>query len=115
LEICPLDRNTEIFTDSDYSIKCVRDWYKNWQKNGWLTASRKPVENRDLIEEIRKLIEERDAAGVLTNFKWVKGHSDDVGNTAADSLAVQGAEMARMLIANGGSARVVRLDDDGVE
>jgi ribonuclease HI len=113
LEICPLNRNTEIFSDSDYSIKCVRDWYKNWQKNGWHTASRRPVENRDLIEEVRKLIDERDAAGVLTNFNWIKGHADDVGNTAADALAVQGAEIARKMLAeNGGSVGGVRLDED---
>jgi ribonuclease HI len=117
LDICPLNRNTEIFSDSDYSIKCVRDWYKNWQKNGWVTSSRKPVENRDLIEEIRKSIDERDAAGVLTNFKWIKGHADDVGNTAADFLAVQGAETARrLMLANGGVIGGGALaDDNGVE
>ncbi|KAJ9622380.1 hypothetical protein H2203_006599 [Taxawa tesnikishii (nom. ined.)] len=101
------DRRILICTDSNYSIKCVTEWYLRWRDNGWLNASKKPVENKDLIEKIVLEIEERDQiAGLesrdprghnMVKFQWVKGHKDDEGNIAADRLAVQGAQDARQL------------------
>jgi len=62
----------------------------NWQRNGWMTRDG-PVKNKDLVQAIRALLSERDARGVPTQFTWVKGHSSDAGNHAADGLAVAGA------------------------
>lgn len=95
LEIAPKDRDLEIITDSNYSINCVTAWYKNWMKKGWKTSTNKDVENQDLIKEIRKKIEERDAEEVVTTFTWIKGHDNDPGNEAADRLAVAGAHLGR--------------------
>lgn len=91
IEIAPIDRHVMIVTDSQYSINCATKWYKKWKDNGWQTSDRKPVENRDLIEPIVKKIEERRKVDSETNFEWVKGHAGDLGNTAADHLAVQGS------------------------
>ncbi|KAI1614789.1 ribonuclease H-like domain-containing protein [Exophiala viscosa] len=95
LNIAPLHRDVTIYTDSKYSIDCVTNWYKNWQKNNWTNAKGKPVENKDLVVDIREKIEERDQFSKGTFFVWVKGHKDNVGNIAADRLAVEGAMMAR--------------------
>ncbi|KAK7711707.1 hypothetical protein SLS57_008000 [Botryosphaeria dothidea] len=95
LDITPLQRDAEIFTDSSYGINCVTVWYKNWRKNNWVTAAKKPVENKDLVEPIVARIEEREKVGTKTIFTWLKGHADDPGNTAADALAVQGARNAQ--------------------
>jgi ribonuclease HI len=95
LEIVPKDRNIEIVTDSNYSINCCEVWYKSWQKNGWTTSAGGPVLNKDLVVAIRELIEERDKNGAATNFHWIKGHSADPGNEAADKLAVSGAFAGR--------------------
>jgi ribonuclease HI len=94
LELAPRHRDVTIHTDSRYSIDCVTTWYKGWKRNGWLTASKKPVENRDLIQDVRNKIEERQSLGCETYFVWVKGHSGDPGNMEADRLAVQGAGQA---------------------
>lgn len=51
--------------------------------------------NKDLVVLIRALIKERDGQGSKTEFEWVKGHSNDPGNEAADQLAVAGARMTR--------------------
>lgn len=83
----------EIVTDSSYSINCSTDWYKNWIKHDWKTSTGKLVENKDLVQAIRKLIDER--GKVLTKFTWIKGHNDDPGNEAADRLAVAGAMAKR--------------------
>lgn len=97
LDITPLNRNVTIYTDSRYSIDCVTNWYKNWVRNKWMTAKNKPVENKDLIMDIRQKIDEREHLKSGTFFVWVKGHANDEGNTAADRLAVEGALMGRGL------------------
>ncbi|KIW99455.1 uncharacterized protein Z518_11194 [Rhinocladiella mackenziei CBS 650.93] len=91
LDITPRHREVTIYTDSKYAIDCVTNWYRTWRKNGWVNAKGKPVENKDLIVEIRHRIEEREQLNKATYFVWVKGHKDDVGNIAADRLAVEGA------------------------
>lgn len=60
-----------------------------------MTAKNKPVENKDLIMDIRQKIEERESLKSRTYFFWVKGHANDEGNSAADRLAVEGAMMGR--------------------
>ncbi|KAL9106202.1 MAG: hypothetical protein Q9227_008735 [Pyrenula ochraceoflavens] len=114
LEIAPRHRDVTIFTDSRYAIDCVTNWYKNWEKNGWVTAAKKPVENKELVQEVRELIEARDWANKQTLFNWVKGHNDDPGNVAADRLAINGARSN--LLSNGNvGARKDALDDEGQE
>jgi ribonuclease HI len=96
LEIAPSHRDVTIFTDSRYSIDCVTNWYKNWQSNGWVNSKGKPVENRDVVQEIREKIHDRDECGKQTLFVWVKGHSTEKGNIEADRLAVEGARKSLM-------------------
>lgn len=85
----------QIFTDSQYAINCVVSWAPGWEKKGWVTAQGEEVKNQDLIKAIRERLQEREAAGTQTVFKWVKGHANDAGNSAADALAVQGAKAAK--------------------
>ncbi|TKA64464.1 hypothetical protein B0A49_07084 [Cryomyces minteri] len=97
IEIAPRDRDIVIFSDSNYAINCVTEWYKKWRLSGWINSSGKPVDNKDLVESIVNKIEERiNDYGVQTIFKWLKGHANDPGNVAADELAVQGAREAQL-------------------
>jgi ribonuclease HI len=80
-----------VHTDSKYAIDCVTNWFVNWQKRGWKNAQGKPVENKDLIEDILKIIEDRHLCRAMTNFEWVKGHAGQAQNEEADRLAVAGA------------------------
>jgi ribonuclease HI len=95
LDMVPLDRDTTIHSDSAYSIKCATEWGPRWAAGGWVTAARKPVENRDLVEELLWRVRAREACGARTRFKWVKGHAEEEGNVQADRLAVQGAMASR--------------------
>ena len=90
LEILELAQDCEIRTDSKYSIQCVTEWYINWEKNGWKTATG-PVKNQDIVQQVRDRLDERETNGGRTQFIWVKGHDTDRGNHAADRLAVAGA------------------------
>ena len=94
MEIVPRNRDASIITDSKYAIDCVTTWYVNWRKNGWKTANGKPVENKDLVENIVAKIEARQALKVQTSFEWIKGHANNPGNVEADKLAVDGARKA---------------------
>lgn len=75
----------DLTTDSQYVRKGVLEWMKNWKKNGWKTASRKPVKNADLWQRLDQLTE-----GHQISWHWVKGHSGHPSNELADQLANQG-------------------------
>ena len=84
-------KNVEItiFTDSKYVIDGITKWIFGWLKNNWSTASKKPVANRLLWEELLDLTKNQNVEWV-----WVKGHTGVFGNEKADSLAVKGREGA---------------------
>lgn len=59
-----------VFSDSSYLMDCFRKkWYAGWQKNGWKTAGKKPVENQDLWKQLLPYIDRHDIS-----FFRVKGH-----------------------------------------
>ena len=84
LDIAPRHRDVTIYTGSKYAIDCVTKWYKGWQRNGWLNAKGKSVENRDLVKELKGALEEREEGRRGTYFVWVKGHAGDEGKAAAE-------------------------------
>ena len=64
------DQKIEVFCDSSYLMDCFRKkWYERWLKNGWMTSGKKPVENREIWEELLPFLEEHDFT-----FYRVKGH-----------------------------------------
>ena len=74
--------DVELYTDSEYVKNGITSWIKKWVKNGWMTASKKEVKNRDLWEKIYSLTSEH-----TINWRWVKGHSGDPDNERCDLLA----------------------------
>ncbi len=78
-----------LYTDSQYVKNGITQWIEGWKRNGWRTAARKPVKNRDLWEVLDAL-----ASGREIEWRWVKGHAGDPGNERADELARQGAVQA---------------------
>lgn len=76
-----------IFTDSQYVKNGINQWIINWKKNGWKTATKKPVKNKELWKELDGLVQQH-----VVNWKWVKGHSGNPGNERADQLANKGIE-----------------------
>jgi ribonuclease HI len=44
--------SVELWTDSQYVQKGVTEWLENWKKRGWKTASKDPVKNADLWQEL---------------------------------------------------------------
>ena len=75
----------DLYTDSVYVKDGITKWLSNWKSNGWRTASKKPVANQDLWEQLDQAVSDHQV-----NWHWVKGHSGDPGNERADELANQG-------------------------
>mgnify|MGYP001312793582 CR=1 FL=1 len=71
-----------LFTDSQYVKNGIESWINNWKKNGWKTASKKPVKNKELWVKLDLLIAKHNVI-----WKWVKGHAGNLYNEKADLLA----------------------------
>ena len=71
-----------IYTDSIYLKNGITTWIKNWEKNGWKSANKKPVKNKDLWTTLNKLSKDK-----IISWKWVKGHAGNKYNEMADKLA----------------------------
>jgi len=80
----------EIHTDSQYLRDGVTRWIHGWKRNGWKTASRAPVKNQELWQELDRLAAVHDV-----QWRWVKGHAGHPENERADALARRGVEEAR--------------------
>ena len=79
-----------LHTDSTYVKDGLTKWIHGWKRNGWKTAAKKPVKNKDLWQDLEAACERHEMKWV-----WVKGHAGDEGNETADALARLGAEEAR--------------------
>lgn len=74
-------------TDSQYVRQGVTQWIHNWKRNGWRTASKSPVKNSDLWQQLDAV-----AAQHQIEWCWVKGHAGHRENELADQLANQGID-----------------------
>lgn len=75
-------RSIKISTDSQYVQKGITEWLPNWKRNGWKTASGKPVKNQDLWQQLDRL-----ASALDIEWKWTPGHSGDRWNEYVNNLA----------------------------
>ena len=69
-------------TDSQYLRLGIKQWLANWKRNGWRTAARQPVKNRDLWERLDGLTAQHDI-----DWHWVRGHSGHPENELVDQAA----------------------------
>lgn len=81
----------KIHSDSALIINAfTKHWIRNWLKNGWRKADKKPVENRELWEEMIQVLKSHQVEWIK-----VKGHSDNELNNRVDRLAVAAAAKIR--------------------
>ena len=82
LKKIPKGSKIQIFTDSKYVKSGITEWIHKWKKNGWKTADKKDVKNKDLWKELDKL-----SSTFYIEWIWVKAHSTDTLNNEVDLLA----------------------------
>jgi ribonuclease HI len=75
-----------LMTDSRYVMDGLTKWIAGWLRNGWRTASRDPVKNADLWQELLAA-----AKPHKIKWEWVKGHAGHPENERADRLASDAA------------------------
>ena len=69
-------------TDSTYVKDGITRWIRNRKANGWKTAAKKPVKNKDLWERL-----DAECLRHQVDWRWVKGHAGHPENERADGLA----------------------------
>ncbi len=83
--------SVRLYSDSAYLVSAFsKGWLVNWKRNGWKNASRDPVSNQDLWQELDRLT-------AIHDIEWVKvpGHADNARNNRCDVLAVNQIKEAR--------------------
>lgn len=82
--LASLTRNCDaiLTTDSRYLKDGITRWLSNWKKNGWRTADKKEVKNKDLWQQLDEL-----AQCHHVEWHWVKAHNGHTENELADQLA----------------------------
>ena len=73
----------EITTDSKYMRNGITSWIHKWKRNGWKTASKKPVLNKDLWVALDEQVQRHKTEG-----KWTKGHASHADHHRCDQLGI---------------------------
>ncbi|TBU84796.1 ribonuclease HI [Phytopseudomonas dryadis] len=84
--------DVRLVTDSQYVMKGIQEWMPNWKKRGWKTASKEPVKNADLWQQLDEQVNRHNVT-----WQWVRGHIGHPGNERADQLANRGVEDIRSM------------------
>ncbi|MEE2658995.1 MAG: ribonuclease HI [Candidatus Latescibacterota bacterium] len=71
-----------LITDSEYLRKGITEWIHNWKLRGWKTASKKPVLNQDLWQQLDAVTSDD------VRWEYTKGHAGDPDNERCDKIAV---------------------------
>ena len=83
LKLLKFPCKVKLYSDSAYVINAfAQKWIYGWLKNGWRNASKEPVKNKELWEELYNLTKIHEV-----EFIKVKGHSDNEYNNRCDELA----------------------------
>ena len=88
LKKIPKGREVQNFTDSKYVKSGITEWIHNWKKNGWKTANKQQVKNKELWEKLDLLTNEFEIS-----WNWVKAHSTDELNNEVDLIAREAASL----------------------
>ena len=83
LKLLKFPCKVKLYSDSAYVVNAFNQkWIYGWLKNGWQNASKEPVKNKELWQELYELTKVHEV-----EFIKVKGHSDNEYNNRCDELA----------------------------
>lgn len=88
LESIPIGQPIRVMCDSEYVIKGLTLWSRNWVRNGWKNRNGQPVVNQDLWAELLDAYKVHDKI----IFEHVKGHTGEPGNERCDQLCTEAME-----------------------
>ena len=83
LKCLKVESDVQVYSDSAYTVNAFNQgWIYNWFKNGWKTANKEPVKNKELWQELYALTKKH-----KVEFIKVKGHADNEFNNRCDEMA----------------------------
>ena len=83
LKCLKVESDVQVYSDSAYTVNAFNQgWIYNWFKNGWKTANKEPVKNKELWQELYALTKKH-----KVEFIQVKGHADNEFNNRCDEMA----------------------------
>ena len=83
LKLLKFPCKVKLYSDSAYVVNAFNEkWIYGWLKNGWKNASKEPVKNKELWQELYDLTKVHEV-----EFIKVKGHADNEYNNRCDELA----------------------------
>ena len=83
LKLLKFPCKVKLYSDSAYVVNSFNQkWIYGWLKNGWKNASKEPVKNKELWQELYELTKIHEV-----EFIKVKGHADNEYNNRCDELA----------------------------
>lgn len=68
--MCGPEDTAVVYTDSMYAINCLTKWVHLWERTGWRTKNKKPVQNSEVLQRAHAL-----ATQVNARFVHVQGHA----------------------------------------
>lgn len=84
-QVKKLEGPVDVYTDSTYVIRGIRDWIHTWRRRNWTTTEGTPVLNRELWQQLDALVAAR-PRGTIT-WHYVRGHAGIPGNERVDTIA----------------------------
>lgn len=83
LKCLKVESDVQVYSDSAYTVNAFNQgWIYNWMRNGWKTAGKEPVKNKELWQELYALTKKH-----KVEFIKVKGHADNEFNNRCDEMA----------------------------
>jgi ribonuclease HI len=73
-----------VVTDSKYLHDGISQWIHGWKRRAWKKADGTPVLNRELWEELDRLVR---SPGLRVSWEHVRGHAGHVMNERCDEIA----------------------------
>lgn len=83
--VADLAGRVEVYTDSTYVIKGIKEWIHAWKRRGWVTMDGAPVQNRELWQALDACVAARPPRSVA--WHYVRGHVGIPGNERVDAIA----------------------------
>ena len=74
-----------LYTDSKYAIGGLINWMYTWAKNGWNTAKKEPIKNKDIWKQLYSLVTTRGKDTI--SYHHLRGHTGIPGNERVDTIA----------------------------
>lgn len=80
--------NITLYSDSQYVVNGINDWMHKWKKRGWRKLENNDeVKNKELWQTIYNIYTSLKKRKCTLKAEWVRGHSEDVNNDEADTIA----------------------------